>query len=124
VGADDHTLHHIKEAAHDWYDVLHTIDPEHSIKLLESHPDVSVFIAEHNPDEFDSVVLLDRVRADHPGVRRVVMTSHLDLSRIMHGLYNGAIQRLVQKPIHGPALHRAIFPYTLAETEAPTRLAG
>jgi DNA-binding NtrC family response regulator len=127
VGADKNTLHHIKEAARHWYEVLDTTDPEQSMKLLESHSDVSVFISQHEGERFDCVGLLERVRTAYPDIRRIVMTSYLELGQIIRGLHNGTIQKLVQKPINAPELQRAIVPFEAQATSTqsfPQKLAG
>jgi DNA-binding NtrC family response regulator len=128
VGADKNTLHQVKEAARQWYDVIDTLDPEHSVKMLESHSDVSVFITQHDADHFDCIAVLEQVRVSHPDIHRVVMTNYQDLSRIIQGLHNGTIQKLVQKPINTLELQRAIIPFAAQaaalQTPPPRRLAG
>jgi response regulator RpfG family c-di-GMP phosphodiesterase len=108
---DSKTLQHIKEASQHWYDVLDTQEPEQAIRLLETHSDVSVFITHHGAERFDCIGVLEQVRASYPDVRRIVMTSYLELGRIIQGLHNGTIQKLVQKPIDKVELQRAILPF-------------
>src|ERR1700722_2541864 len=118
VGADKKTLQHVKEAASHWYDVLDTIDPEQSLKLLQSHSDVSVIITQHDSESFDSLTFLESVRASFPDIRRVVMTTYVDLSRIVQGLHSGTIQKLVQRPINPPELQQAIIPFVAQQSAA------
>jgi response regulator RpfG family c-di-GMP phosphodiesterase len=127
VNADKHTLQQLKQAASIWYHVLDTPDAEKAIQLMETHPDVSVFIAQHDRDDFDCVGLLERVRASYPDVRRIVMTSYLEIGRIIPGLHNGTIQKLIQKPINVRELQRAIVPFeahAAAVAPGPQKLAG
>jgi len=111
VDADKNTLHLIRSAARNWYEILETSDAQQALQLLAAHPDIAVFIANHGNSRFDGIGLLERVRNDYPDVRRVVMTSYLDLSRIIHGLHSGIIQKMVQMPISIPELQNAIIPF-------------
>ena len=121
VDADKNTVQQIRNAARNWYDILETSDAAYAIQLLEKHPDVAVLIANHGAAHFDGIGLLERVRNSYPDVRRVVMTSYLDLSRIIHGLHGGIIQKIVQKPINLPELQSAIIPFeTHAANTSPT----
>jgi DNA-binding NtrC family response regulator len=127
IHEDNKTLQHIKEAARHWYDVLDTTEPEQAIRLLETHSDVSVFITHPGAGEFDCIGVLEQVRASYPDVRRIVMTSYLDLGRIIQGLHNGTIQKLVQKPIDSMELQRAILPFesqAAREADSVQKLAG
>jgi len=79
------------------------------------------------PAADESVAQTPARRAGYPDVRRIVMTSYLELGRIIQGLHNGTIQKLVQKPIDPVELQRAILPFEAQAAGAPAvvqKLAG
>ena len=110
LDADRRTLHDVCDVAKLWYDVMPTHDVRTAMAWLQNDPDVSVFVTEQVDHAFEGSSLLEKVRTLHPKVRRIVLTNYSDLSRIIEGLHNGAIERLVRKPIDRQEFLAAIAP--------------
>jgi DNA-binding NtrC family response regulator len=129
LDSDRRTLHDVCELAKVWYEVMPTYDARQALAWLQNEAQVSIFVTAQVDAAFDGMSLLDKVRTLWPTVRRIVMTDFCDLGRIVGGLHNGVIQKLVQKP-----LQRHEFLAAIAPTEAqlaqqtpaakPTRAAG
>lgn len=115
LDGDRKSLHDICSMARLWYEVLPAADPRTALGWLQTDPNVSVFVTEHVDQSFDGMSLLEKVRTMHPTVRRILMTTYSDLARLVEGLHNGAIQKLVQKPIDRNEFMAAIAP---SETQA------
>jgi len=110
LDADRRTLHDVCDVAKQWYDVLPTHDVRMAMAWLQNDRDVSVFVTEQVDHAFEGSSLLEKVRTLHPKVRRIVLTNYSDLSRLIEGLHNGAIERLVRKPIDRQEFLAAIAP--------------
>jgi DNA-binding NtrC family response regulator len=107
---DRPALSEVLAIARSWYDVLSTSEPRQAKAWLSAHADIAVFVTDHSAQIFEGKSLLEQVKTQLPDVRRVVLTSYSDLSTLIEGLHNGAIQKLVQKPIDRNELAAAIAP--------------
>jgi len=107
---DRPALSEVLAIARSWYDVLSTGEPRQAKAWLNAHTDIAVFVTDHSSQLFEGKSLLEQVKTQLPDVRRVVLTSYSDLSTLIEGLHNGAIQKLVQKPIDRNELSAAIIP--------------
>src|SRR5580692_9611758 len=108
---DRPALSEVLAIARSWYDVLATSEPRQAKAWLGTYADeIAVFITDHSSQFFEGKSLLEQVKTQLPDVRRIVLTSYSDLSMLIEGLHNGAIQKLVQKPINRNELAAAIVP--------------
>jgi thioredoxin reductase (NADPH) len=108
---DRPALSEVTAVARSWYDVLSTAEPRQAKAWLSANTDdIAVFITDHSAQFYEGKSLLEQVKTQFPEVRRVVLTSYSDLSTLIEGLHNGAIQKLVQKPIDRNELAAAIVP--------------
>jgi DNA-binding NtrC family response regulator len=111
LDTDRAALIEIVRIARSWYEVLSTCDPRRAKSWFTEFSDIAVFVTDHASQLFEGENILEYARTRFPDVRRVVLTSYADLSQLIHGLHNGAIQKLVQKPINRNELTAAIVPY-------------
>jgi DNA-binding NtrC family response regulator len=107
---DRPALSEVLAIARSWYDVFPTSEPRQAEAWLKAHPDIAVFVTDHSAQFIEGKSLLEQVKTHLPDVRRVVLTSYSDLGTLIQGLHNGAIQKLVQKPIDRNELAAAIVP--------------
>ena|SRR5580658_6821125 len=108
---DRPALMEVMGVARSWYEVLSTGDPRQAKAWLSENTDeIAVFVTDHAAQQFEGKSLLEHIRTQLPDVRRVVLTAYSDLSMLIQGLHNGAIQKLVQKPIDRNELAAAIVP--------------
>jgi DNA-binding NtrC family response regulator len=105
------TLMEVVKIARSWYEVLSTTDPLQAKVWLKEQTDIAVFVTDHATQQCDGKSILEYARAEFSDIRRVVLTSYSDLSLLIQGLHNGAIQKLVQKPIDRNELMAAIVPF-------------
>jgi len=124
LDANRQALAEVARIARPWYDVLSTGNPRQAKTWLNEQTDIAVFVTDLETQKFEGTSLLEDVQTQFPGVRRIVLTSYSDLGLLIQGLHNGAIQKLVEKPIDGTELMAAIVPF---EAQAgvlwmPTRL--
>ena len=110
LDADQPVRTEVERIARSWYDVLSTAEPRQAKAWLTAHADIAVFVTDHTAQQFEGKSLLEQTKTEFPDIRRVVLTSYSDLSMLVHGLHNGAIQKLVQKPIDRNELAGAIVP--------------
>jgi DNA-binding NtrC family response regulator len=111
LDTDRAALVEVMRIARSWYEVLSTCDPRRAKSWLSEFTDIAVFVTDHASQHFEGENILEYARTRFPDVRRIVLTSYGDLSQLIHGLHNGAIQKLVQKPINRSELTAAIVPY-------------
>ncbi len=111
LDADRNSLMEVARLARSWYEVLPTSDPVQAKKWLTEKTDIAVFVTDHAIQQCGDNSILEYVRLELPDIRRVVLTSYSDLSLLIQGLHDGAIQKLVQKPIDRNELTAAIAPF-------------
>ncbi|HSU66635.1 MAG TPA: response regulator, partial [Tepidisphaeraceae bacterium] len=110
LDGEDELIRQISRVFGGIFVTLHVRNPGRAIGLVETDPNVSAVITEQVMRCGDGVQLLESIRTLKPAIRRVMITSYSDLSRIVEGLHSGAIQSLLQRPATDAELLVAVCP--------------
>ena len=96
---DVETLRTITQIVSPMYSVLATSDPRRALGWVQNDPSVSVIAVEQVLKAGMGLDVLEMAQQLRPEIRRILITGFTDLASIMDGLHNGAIHKMVSKPV-------------------------
>jgi DNA-binding NtrC family response regulator len=102
------TVRAITDASARMFDVALAGDVQTLKSILDGEPSMVAVVIDIAALQVDAIKVLESVKKDYPGARRILLTDFCDLRIIIEGLHTGAIQRIVYKPIYAPELLGAI----------------
>ena len=100
----------IDAAAEGQFQVLKTSDPRRAAAWLASESPIAAVAANESLSAPAGLDLLAEAQCRCPTARRILLTPLSDLATIVRGLHSGAVQFIVQKPLRGRELERAMCP--------------
>lgn len=108
------------------FDVLTASSAAEALKLLDRNR-VSILITDQRMPEMTGVELCERVRRDHPFVRRVLLTAYGELRTAIDAINRGGVHSFLSKPwdkeVLRQTLHAQVEPLRLQREVAALRRA-
>ncbi|GAB6089123.1 response regulator [Spirochaeta dissipatitropha] len=90
-----------------WFEVFCAHSAESAREILAQQSIDFVFSDQRMP-QVSGTELLDWVRNQQPGARRVIISGFIEDTRIQEGLRNGLVQAAIEKPYRVPEIIRFI----------------
>ncbi len=101
----------------DHYDILAALSGEEALRLLETHGEVAVIIADQRMPGMSGTDFLHRTIDRCPDTIRVILTGYTDIESLVEAINAGRVYRYLTKPWETPELRmtvrNAIEAYTL-----------
>lgn len=90
------------------YEVFTGTDPAEGLRILKQER-IDLVISDHLMPNMTGVEFLTLVRDRHPGVMRILLTGHADMSTAIKAINEGQIYRFLTKPWDDDALKAELF---------------
>lgn len=107
VDEDTIALREIETLASKWFKVVATRMPGRALGLVKTDPTVTIVLADQNLTSASGLCVLQAVAAIRPTTRRILFAHPAQLADVIGGVYCGAVERILYKPI-APELTAAI----------------
>ena len=89
------------------YRMLFANSGEEALNILSSQP-IAILVSDLRMPEMDGLTLLNKVKAQYPDTKRLILSATTDMEEIVDAIDSGDVFRFIQKPLEPEPFKQAI----------------